>query len=74
MPEMKQEEFVRSVTECADKVGNFIIFKWKPPELSPGSPWTEETKPENGDAPAKAMTTPKSCSKMVCSRDLLDID
>jgi hypothetical protein len=30
------------VTRC-DTVGDFMVFTWKPPDLSPGSDWTRET-------------------------------
>jgi hypothetical protein len=30
------------MTECI-KTDDYIVVKWKPPDLSPGSPWTQET-------------------------------
>jgi hypothetical protein len=32
----------KTVTNATD-VGEYIVFTWKPPDLSPGSPWTRET-------------------------------
>jgi hypothetical protein len=40
---------LKTVQICAD-VGEFIVFTWKPPDLSLGSAWTKETTEELREA------------------------
>jgi hypothetical protein len=32
-----------NVVQTCTKAGDFAVFTWKPPDLSPGSPWSRET-------------------------------